>query len=147
MPLAQEDFHYLKAIRIPSTDEQKDFDDLVLALSKILIDSLNEKELNKLIPDSEGIEVKGGLSRLERALQVCGFSGYEKHIQFLRNLQNLRSAGTAHRKGNNYQKIAKEFNVTNQSLPAVFEGILILSIKFLDFLESVVRSKKLITQK
>ena len=146
LPLAQEDFHYMKAIRVPSTDEQKDFDDLILALTKILVDSLNEKEFSKLIPASEGNEIKGSISRLERALQVCGFSGYEHHIQFLRNLQELRSAGTAHRKGNNYQKIAKEFNVDNQSLSTVFKGILILSIKFLDFLESVVHSKKLIAQ-
>lgn len=146
LPLAQEDFHCMQAIRVPSTDEQKDFDDLILALTKILVDSLNEKEINKLIPASEGNEIKGSISRLARALQVCGFSGYESHIQFLRNLQELRSAGTAHRKGNNYQKIAKEFNVDNQSLSTVFNGILILSIKFLDFLESVVHSKKLIAQ-
>jgi len=146
LPLAQKDFHYLKAIRVPSTDEQKDFDDLILALTKILVDSLNEKEFNKLIPASERNEIKSGILRLERILQMCGFSGYESHIQFLRNLQNLRSAGTAHRKGNNYQKIAKEFNVDNQSLSTVFKGILILSIKFLDFLEFVVHSKKLIAQ-
>jgi len=146
LPLAQKDFHYLKAIRVPSTDEQKDFDDLILALTKILVDSLNEKEFNKLIPASERNEIKSGILRLERILQMCGFSGYESHIQFLRNLQNLRSAGTAHRKNNNYQKIAKEFNVDNQSLSTVFKGILILSIKFLDFLEFVVHSKKLIAQ-
>jgi len=146
LPLAQKDFHYLQAIRVPSTDEQKDFDDMILALTKILADSLNEKEFNKLIPASVRNEIKGGISRLERILQMCGFSGYESHIQFLRNLQNLRSAGTAHRKGNNYQKIAKEFNFDNQSLSVVFEGILILSIKFLDFLESVAHSKKLIAQ-
>lgn len=147
LPLAQDDFHYLKAIRVPSTDEQKDFDDLVLALTKILVDSLNEKELNKIIPASERNEIKSGISRLERILQMYGFSEYESHIQFLRNLQNLRSAGTAHRKGNNYQKIAKEFNVDSQSLSVVFEGILILSIRFLDFLESVVHSKKLIVNR
>ena len=143
LPLAQEDFHYLKEIRIPSTDEQKDFDDLVLALTKILVDSLNEKEFNKLIPASERGEIKGGISRLERTLQVCGFSSYENHIQFLRDLQELRSAGTAHRKGDNYQKVAKKFNVNDQSLSAVFEGILIFSIKLLDFFESIVHSKKL----
>jgi hypothetical protein len=146
LPLTEGDFYYLKEIRVPSTDEQKDFDDLVLALTKILVDSLNEKEFNKLIPASERSEIKGGISRLERALQVCGFSGYESHIRFLRDLQELRSAGTAHRKGNNYQKIAKEFNVDDQSLSAVLKVILILSIKFLDFLEAVVHSKKLIAQ-
>jgi hypothetical protein len=146
LPLAQEDFHYMQIIRVPPTDEQKDFDDLILALTKVLIDSLNEKEFSRLIQESERNGIQGSISRLERVLQKCGISGYENHIQFLRNLQGLRSAGTAHRKGNKYQKIAKEFNVDKQSLSTIFKGILIHSIKFLDFLESVVHSKKLIVQ-
>ena len=38
------DEYHLNALRIPSTDEQRDFDDLVLSLAIILIDSLNQKE-------------------------------------------------------------------------------------------------------
>lgn len=140
LPLAAEDAHCLQALRIPATDEQRDFDDLVLALTKILVDSLNEKELNRLIPSAERSEVKGSVSRLERALQECGMPDFEDHIQFLRNLQSLRSAGTAHRKGSNYQKIAREFRVDSQSLRSVFGGILIRGLRLLEFLEKAVRS-------
>ncbi len=119
IPLAKEDEHHLQSIRIPSTSEQKDFDDLILALTKILVDSLNEKELNCLIPKEEFGKIKGSISRLERVLEILKVEGYRDHIEFLRNLQNLRSAGTAHRKGKNYLKIAKAFNIHSTSLVRV----------------------------
>jgi len=140
LPLDDQDAHYLQALRVPSNDEQKDFDDLVLALTKILVDSLNEKELNKLIPSNERGEIKGSISRLERALTATGVKRYEEHIKFLRNLQNLRSTGTAHRKGSQYLKIAEEFRVDSQPLRAVFEDILVKGLDVLQYLESVVRS-------
>jgi hypothetical protein len=138
LPLAKEDEHHLQSIRIPSTDEQKDFDDLILALTKILVDSLNEKELNRLIPTEEIDEVKGSISRLERVLELRNAEGYKDHMEFLRNLQNLRSTGTAHRKGSNYLKIAQTFGIHNTSLTTVFEGILVKSNDFLQFLEEQV---------
>ncbi|GAB4196190.1 MAG: hypothetical protein Kow00105_10370 [Phycisphaeraceae bacterium] len=143
LPLAAEDMHYLQGIRVPSTEEQKDFDDLILSLTKVLVDSLNEKELNALIPIDGRDDIKGSISRLERAFSSCGYPGGEDHIKFLRSLQNLRSAGTAHRKGSNYRKIAQEFDVGGRSLPSVFEGILARGIRFLEFLEAAARSGKL----
>ncbi|MCG8377761.1 MAG: hypothetical protein MI702_14885 [Chlorobiales bacterium] len=134
LPLAREDEHHLRSIRIPSTNEQKDFDDLILALTKILVDSLNEKQLNRLIPKEEVGTIKGSISRLERVLEIREVDGYKEQIDFLRNLQNLRSAGTAHRKGKNYLKIATAFNIHSTSLVSVFEGILIKSNGYLQFL-------------
>jgi len=46
-PLAEEDGHYFKTLRVPLTKEQKEFDEQVLALTKIFIDSLNEKNWKK----------------------------------------------------------------------------------------------------
>ena len=78
-PLDSRDEHHLKGLRVPSTDEQRDFDELVLSLTKILIDSLNEKELKKLIspeqeqnltPDQK--ENLKGIGWLEIALSCCG---------------------------------------------------------------------------
>ena len=42
-PLPPGDEYHLNALRIPATDEQRDFDELVLSLTKILIDSLNQR--------------------------------------------------------------------------------------------------------
>jgi len=140
LPLTEEDTHFYKAIRVPATDEQKDFDELVLAMTKILVDSLNEKELNKLIPESDRADIKGSISRLERACSTAKVANANGHIEYLRKLQNLRSAGTAHRKGSNYDKIAQEFQVDSQSLRQVFEGTLVKGIRLLEFLEATVRS-------
>lgn len=136
LPLEKADRHYLAAIRIPTTEEQSDFDELILALTKILVDSLNEKKLNTLIPQLDRGNIKGSISRLEHALKACQVNEYEKHIQYLRNLQNLRSAGTAHRKGSNYKNIAEELGINDTSLNEVFTGILTKANALLLFLSN-----------
>lgn len=140
LPLAVTDAHHFQGIRVPSTDEQKDFDELVQSLTKVLVDSLNEKALNTLIPAEQEDKIKGSILRLESALRACGISDFEPHIDFLRKLQNLRSSGAAHRKGSNYQKIAAEFRVDSQNLRTVFAGILEKALDVLNFLISVVES-------
>lgn len=139
LPLSQDDLHYFEGVRVPAGDEQKDFDDLVLALAKILVDSLNENELSKLIPVSDRADIRGSIARLEKVLLVRGVQGYEEHIKFLRNLQNLRSSGSAHRKGSSYQKVAREFGVESHTLRTMFQGILRRAVAFLEFFHGVVQ--------
>ena len=150
-PLEPRDEHHLKRLRVPSTDEQSDFDNLVLSLTKILIDSLNQKELKKLIslkqeenlsPDQKE-HLKGSIGCLEIALSSCGVEDAADHITFLRKLQKLRSTGSAHRKGDNYQKIAKDFGLESQSLRAVFAGILSKALDVLDYFIFLIRSRQI----
>jgi len=140
LPLTAEDEHHFQCLRVPSTDEQKEFDELVQSLTKILIDSLNEKALNGLIPTEKLSQIKGSISRLEFALRERRVPGFEPQIAFLRKLQDLRSSGAAHRKGSDYLKIAEEFHVDSQSLRTVFSGTLGKALDVLDFLISAVRS-------
>ena len=65
-PLGSDDQHHLQSLRIPATDEQRDFDELILSLTKILIDSLHVKRLNSLLSDEEkeGVILKS-IARLE----------------------------------------------------------------------------------
>jgi hypothetical protein len=142
LPLSLEDSHHLTSMRILATENQRDFDELILALTKILVDSLNEKQLNSFIPVEKITNIKGSISRLEIAFQVCKIGGHEDHINFLRKLQNLRSSGSAHRKGKEYQKIANEFGISSASLITVFEEILKKSNAFLEFLEQSVSKLK-----
>ena len=150
-PLDPLDKHHLKGLRVPSTDEQRDFDALVLSLTKILIDSLNQKELKKLIslkqeenlsPDQQEM-LKGSIGCLEIALSCCGVEDAADHIAFLRKLQQLRSTGSAHRKGSNYQKIAKDFGIESQSLRSVFAGILSKALDVLDYFIFLIRSRQI----
>lgn len=142
-PLEQDDEHHFQCVRVPATDEQRDFDELVQGLTKILIDSLNERELNELIPNDKQDGLQGSIARLEVALSACGVIGAEDHVAFLRKLQKLRSSGSAHRKGRNYRKIAADLGVDSQNLRSVFAGMLQRSLDLLEFLASVVRSGQL----
>ena len=148
--LGHRDEHHLKGLRIPYADEQRDFDELVLSLTKILIDSLNQKELKKLIsleqeqnltPDQK--ENLKGIGWLEIALNSCGVEDAAEHITFLRKLQSLRSSGSAHLKGSKYQKIAKDFGIESQSLQEVFAGILSKALEVLDYFIFLIQSRQI----
>ena len=143
LPLNDADKHHFDGIRIPATNEQREFDELILSLTKILIDSLNEKMLNSFIASDMKDNLKGSISRLETVLSGIGCKDYEDHITFLRKLQNLRSSSTAHRKGSNYQKIANEFGIQTDDLKSIFKYILINSLNFLDYLIIIVGSGEL----
>lgn len=140
-PLHTDDRHHFESLRIPSTDEQREFDELVLGLAKILIDSLHVKRLNSLLSDEQkqGLEA-GGFPRLEAVLVSRGVEGAAEHIAFLRNLYSLRSSSAAHRKGSKYKRIAKRFDIESQNLRDVFAGILWQALDFLNFLVTLVSS-------
>lgn len=134
LPLTQEDAHFLTCLRIPINDSQTEFDAQVLALTKVIIDSLNEKQITDALGGS--LENEKGISKLERFFVENSFTNYSPHISFLRDLQDLRSKGTAHRKGSQYPKIAQKFDVGKKSSIDVFESILSRANDLLKFLEA-----------
>ena len=140
LPLDPGDDYHFKNLRIPATDEQSDFDALVLSLTKILIDSLNERRLNTLIPENQKTKLKGSIARLEAVLSSRDVEGAAERIAFLRKLQSLRSSSAAHRKGRNYRKIAKDFGVESQHLRDVFTAIIWQALDVLDYFVFLVRS-------
>lgn len=132
LPLSEEDQYNLTQIRIPLGNSQPEFDQLVLALVKVLIDSLNEKKL--IISGDDQQDVKG-ISKLEKWLQSNGATGYEDHIKFLRDLQKLRSTGSSHRKGKEYSKISNTFGLSEKRKIDVFEEILQKANAFLEYMQ------------
>lgn len=139
LPLEEKDRHSLTTIRIPPNNDQKTFDELILSLTKVIIDCINEQKIKALLPeDSE--KVTGGISRLERVLQVRGARELNGHIQFLRELQDLRSKGSAHRKGSGYEKLSRTMDMQSRPLKDVFRDLLIRAVDWLKYLtESVKR--------
>ena len=140
LPLGTGDEYHFQGLRIPATDEQSDFDALVLSLTKILIDSLNERRLNTLISKDQKAKLKGSIARLEAVLSAHDVEGAAERIAFLRKLQSLRSSSAAHRKGNKYRKIARDFGVESQHLRDVFTGIIWRALDVLDYFIFLVRS-------
>jgi hypothetical protein len=133
LPLTREDQHHVKALHIPITTTQAEFDLQVLGLTKAIIDSLNEARLKELLAQ---VTDKRGIALLEEVCKALKIDGHENHIQYLRDLQSLRSSGAAHRKGSNYAKAAKRFGATEQPLPKVFREILESAIRFLNWARS-----------
>lgn len=148
LSLKKEDSHYFDTIRVPATNEQIDFDSLILGLAKVLIDSLNEKYINKylksLTSDVEFKNIKGSISKLEKTFNLHHVSNYEGHISFLRNLQTLRSSSSAHRKGTGYKQALEKFKInTDKDLRTGIEDILKQSCDFLDFMTVLIIENKL----
>ena len=61
-------------------------------------------------------------------------TGSEKHVKFLRNLQELRSTSVAHRKGDKYVKAIRRVGSDRLSLAEVLKSLFIEGIDFLRFL-------------
>lgn len=133
LPLSAEDQYNLTQIRIPLGESQPEFDQLILSLVKVLIDSLNEKQL--IIPGDVQTDIKG-ISKLEKWIKSNEAVGYENHIKFLRDLQKLRSTGSGHRKGKEYSKISNTFGLLEKSKIDVFEEVLRKSNDFLKYMKT-----------
>lgn len=132
LPLCESDEYNVKLLHIPITESQEEFDHQVLSLVKTIIDSLNEKAICEQIKDKSNLQ--GSISKLERWFSELSISEFEPHIKFLRNLQKLRSTGTGHRKGKDYEKIKNEFGLSDDNFKVVFNNILINVNSFLSFL-------------
>ena len=122
LTLHEADAHAWKRMRIPLTDSQAEFDDLVLALTKVLIDSLNEKALAQELGGS--LKDEKGIGKFERYLSSKGYKTKDRDIALLRVLQDLRSASTAHRKGEKFERIARELKLAETSPSTVFRQLL-----------------------
>ena len=122
LPLSIGDAHLLDTIRIPVTNSQPEMDEQVLHLAKLLVDSLNEKD----IAARAGKPAKGskGISKLHAYFLETGFPAAEDVVQFLRDLQNLRSAGSGHRKGLEYDALIARLQLDLSRRPAAVAGLL-----------------------
>jgi hypothetical protein len=90
-------------------------------LAKLLVDSLNERELEKAIGDRFVPGLKG-IQKLNLFLEE--FENKEKIVQFLRDLQQLRSTGFAHRKGSNYYKTQEKLGLTGKKPSEIVRDLL-----------------------
>jgi hypothetical protein len=107
LELTEHDQHYLKVVRVPLTDEWKEFDEQIQALAKIFCDSLNVKLLERIVEKKiDGKEVKGSISLLYFLMQKLNLSGYDTNllIEPLQAIQTIRSTGAAHRKGERFDQ-------------------------------------------
>lgn len=122
--LHKADEHVLLRLRIPLNESQSEFEDQIMNLTKLLIDSLNEAQLLKELGDK--VEDEKGIAKLERWLIKNNFPETPRYINYLQRLQRLRSKLTAHTKGSSYQKflITEKVNekFTSEMIKQLVEG-------------------------
>ena len=142
LPLPPADAHHLQSLNIPETDKQSDFDSLLLSLAKMLIDSLNEEALKKLIPyeKRDSLKDKSCIDLLEAVLHLNDLKGSEIHIVFLRKLQNHCSSRSTDPKGQGYLKVVKPLKFRGQNLQHISANILNSASDILEYFITLVRS-------
>lgn len=110
---ADDQYHFETLHLMGQDDDQKEFDGLIQSITKLVIDSLNEKELVKSIdctkPDVEQLltaknvkelkpsNIQGGITKFECFL-VSEKILNSDFVKLLREIQELRSCTVAHRK-------------------------------------------------
>jgi hypothetical protein len=112
------DQHLYQTLHIPLTEEQKEFDELVIALAKIVTDSLNvsllSSETGKTIDPKS--EIKGSIDLLGVYLEKMQLdeSKREQVLRAFRAVQTIRSSGAAHsKKPKEFAKVLKKFDLEN----------------------------------
>jgi len=135
LPLSEPDSHHFKTLRRPITQELSELDEIVLSLSKLLVDSINIKKLKYLILDFQTKDERGTDKRsikiLIEYLQMSGIDRAEDLSSCLRSVQELRSASAAHRKGGKYDKVAKRYGLDSAGTQWIADDIFSAITEFL----------------
>lgn len=149
LPLSADDQHNLDGLRVPLNDGATEFDGQVQALAKAAVDSLNEKAVRKAAV-SLGHEYEGGeagIAKLVGYLEAAGFDVSDYGLQrsptdWMKDIQWLRSSGSAHRKGKTYAKAAAHFRLQERGRPAVMRDLLIEGVQAFDALSAFAKTSK-----
>ena len=88
---------------MPLTDSDSEFDEIVGRLAKLLCDGLNTEAIQAQL--STKVVDEKIIAKFNRWLEAVGYGERERDIKYLRDLQELRSAVSAHAKGSGYKKV------------------------------------------
>ncbi|MBW1936244.1 MAG: hypothetical protein JRI84_11940 [Deltaproteobacteria bacterium] len=128
LPLREDDTHSMKSLHVPTSEEPLEFNQQILALAKILPDSINvskikgitglgDDEVKKLFDLSED-NVIGSMYWL-KTIPISYFNVYKTIVkdmlQPLKSIQSLRPSGSAYRKGSTYDKTVKRYGLIEKS--------------------------------
>lgn len=129
------DAHIIDTIRVPVSASQPEFDGQLVALTKLLVDSLNEEEIKKRAGPFEA-DTKG-IGKLSKLLERLTCPDRDRNIKFLRDLQKLRSVGAARRKGSSYNQALAPFTTGAATMPAIIAKMLAHAVEFLRSLQGL----------
>lgn len=119
LPLTEKDTHFFDSIRTLLSNEQSEFDNQILGLAKSTIDSVNIKDLSKFLD----VENEKSISLILKLIENS--ENFDDFQELLRGVQALRSSGVAHRKGTEYEKQIKKYEVLDNNYRHGFNRFLL----------------------
>ena len=155
---ADDQYHFETLHLMGQENDQKEFDGLIQSITKLLIDSLNEKQLVKAIDSTKPDVLKflserntkelkpsnlqGGITKFECFLISEGLLDSE-FVKLLRKIQDLRSSTVAHRKSTKLDAKTEElfsfFEIRHNSCKVVLFNILVRLNKMLNWIISTTK--------
>ncbi len=116
--LDAKDRHLYGTLRLPLTEEWREFDEQIQGLAKAIVDSLNTAFLSRETGHTiDGETVRGSIDLLETYLSKVGLPDDLKQavIRPFRAVWGIRSAGVAHRKGSNFNRALRRLQLDKLS--------------------------------
>ena len=155
---ADDQYHFETLHLMGQENDQKEFDGLIQSITKLLIDSLNEKQLVKAIDSTKPDVLKflserntkelkpsnlqGGITKFECFLISEGLLDSE-FVKLLRKIQDLRSSTVAHRKSTKLDAKTEElfsfFEIRQNSCKVVLFNLLVRLNKMLNWIISTTK--------
>ena len=127
--LNEKNKHVQKSLHSLLTDDQKEFEEQIILLSKIFIESINKKKLGKIINwNPIGKEKQKSILYLEHYLDQylqCDQSDAEAISKIFKTIQILRSEYAAHLVSSNIDKTLKKHGFENLSNIEIFKMVIL----------------------
>lgn len=136
-PLNDDDKHYFVSLHTPTTEEQLEFEHQILALAKILPDSINVSKIKEFIGLSEenvkrllNVPESNDIGKIHwlTAMLIYKFKIDEMKakeiVRPLKIIQDIRSSATAHRKGDRFERIKRKLELPGKSYSDYFRELL-----------------------
>jgi len=131
-PLAREDESSFSGLHLMTTNDPAEFDRVLIVLAKGVVDALDVSILRLVTKREEGTS----LQLLETLVQDLQ-GDPSKIVGSLRNIQALRSSGSAHTRGGRYEKIIADLGLSRTPLPGRFEQLVLGCVTALRALEEL----------
>jgi hypothetical protein len=124
--LKAEDAHFLSSLRVPATDDWREFDAQLLNITKPTSDSINVKLLRQLVPYAgEGDDKRTPIGLFEAWLKSLSVEEADAvaSAAALRSAQTLRSESSAHRKGRDLEKTIQKLGFGDVQRSRIIQGL------------------------
>ncbi len=113
-------------------ENQAEFDQQIALLAKLLNDFLNEEKIAAAVKEQR--PPVGGLNRLEKFLLESSYTDASREIGPLRLVQQLRSKGSAHRKGEDYIACLKRAGIDRVPITECASRLFRGAVSFIDWI-------------